>query len=162
RLTAANPAAVASEGDRRSDPEVELERAAHGPAVGGRRRGGGGVRSTLIALVSTVVFVVAVSFLVSRSSNWPAVKAQYFDWSILKESMPAIARAFWLNVKIFWGAEAFILVLALVLAVLRNLPGPVFFPVRALAIVYADLFRGIPTVLVITMLGFGVPALALN
>jgi len=58
-------------------------------------------------------------------------------------------------------AEVFILVFALVLAVLRGLPGPVFFPLRALATVYADLFRGIPTILVIYILGFGVTALQL-
>ncbi len=63
--------------------------------------------------------------------------------------------------KIFLIAEVFILVFALVVAVLRGLPGPVFFPIRALAIVYVDLFRGVPTILVIYILGFGVPALAL-
>ncbi len=63
--------------------------------------------------------------------------------------------------KIFLIAEVFILVFALFLAVLRSLPGPVFFPLRALAIVYADLFRGIPTILVIYILGFGAPALGL-
>jgi polar amino acid transport system permease protein len=65
------------------------------------------------------------------------------------------------NVKIFLIAEVFILILALVLAILRGLPGPVFFPLRALATVYADLFRGVPTVLVIYILGFGVTALQL-
>ena len=60
-----------------------------------------------------------------------------------------------MNVKLFCVAEAIILPAALLLAVLRSLPGPVFFPIRALAIVYADLFRGIPTILVIFMLGFG-------
>ena len=64
--------------------------------------------------------------------------------------------------KIFSIAEVLILVFALFLAVLRSLPGPVFFPLRALAIVYADLFRGIPTILVIAMLGFGAPALGLS
>ena len=63
--------------------------------------------------------------------------------------------------KIFLIAEVFILVFALVVAVLRGLPGPVFFPIRALAVVYVDLFRGVPTILVIYILGFGVPALAL-
>jgi polar amino acid transport system permease protein len=66
------------------------------------------------------------------------------------------------NVKLFCIAEAIILPAALLLAVLRSLPGPVFFPIRALAIVYADLFRGIPTILVIFMLGFGMPALGLE
>ena len=63
--------------------------------------------------------------------------------------------------KIFLIAEVFILVFALAIALLRSLPGPVFFPIRALAVVYVDLFRGIPTILVIYILGFGVPALAL-
>ena len=55
-----------------------------------------------------------------------------------------------------------ILVFALVLAVLRSLPGPVFFPIRALAIMYADFFRGVPTILVIALLGFGAPGLGLS
>ena len=45
---------------------------------------------------------------------------------------------------------------------LRSLPGPVFFPVRLLAVVYADFFRGVPTILVIALLGFGAPALGLD
>jgi polar amino acid transport system permease protein len=65
-------------------------------------------------------------------------------------------------VKIFCIAEVLILPLALLLAVIRSLPGPVFFPLRALAIVYADFFRGVPTILVITMLGFGAPALQIS
>jgi polar amino acid transport system permease protein len=65
-------------------------------------------------------------------------------------------------VKIFLIAEVFILVFGLGIAVLRSLPGPVFFPVRALAIAYADIFRGIPTILVIYILGFGAPALQLS
>lgn len=64
--------------------------------------------------------------------------------------------------KIFLIAEPIILVTALVLAVVRSLPGPVFFPVRALAIVYADFFRGVPTILVILMLGVGMPALGVE
>ena len=64
--------------------------------------------------------------------------------------------------KIFCISEVFILVLALLLAVIRSMPGPVFFPVRALAVVYADFFRGVPTILVITLLGFGAPALGLK
>jgi polar amino acid transport system permease protein len=65
-------------------------------------------------------------------------------------------------VKLFCVAELLILPAALFVAVIRSLPGPVFFPLRALAIVYADLFRGIPTILVISILGFGMPALGLS
>jgi polar amino acid transport system permease protein len=56
----------------------------------------------------------------------------------------------------------FILVAALGIAVLRSLPGPVFFPLRALAVAYTDLFRGIPTILVVYILGFGAPALQIQ
>jgi polar amino acid transport system permease protein len=65
-------------------------------------------------------------------------------------------------VKIFCIAEAIILVAALGVAVIRGLPGPVFFPLRLIAIIYADFFRGIPTILLIYLLGFGVPALQLS
>jgi polar amino acid transport system permease protein len=65
-------------------------------------------------------------------------------------------------VKLFLIAEVIILPAALLLAVIRTLPGPVFFPLRALAILYTDLFRGTPTILLVLMLGFGMPALGLS
>jgi polar amino acid transport system permease protein len=114
-----------------------------------------------IALLSTVVFVVLVVVVITRSPGWDEFKAYFFDWEKYKESFPEIAEAFWLNVKIFCIAEVIILFTALGVAVLRSLPGPVFFPIRALATVYVDLFRGIPTILVILMLGQGMPALGL-
>jgi polar amino acid transport system permease protein len=105
---------------------------------------------------------VLLAVVITRAPGWDEFKAYFFDWDKYRESFPEIAEAFWLNVKIFCIAEAIILVTALGLAVLRGLPGPVFFPIRALATVYADLFRGIPTILVILMLGQGMPALGLS
>ena len=70
--------------------------------------------------------------------------------------------AFWLNVQIFMVSEVFILVLALVIAVVRGIPGPVFFPFRLVAVAYTDLFRGVPLILVLYMIGFGVPGLGLG
>jgi polar amino acid transport system permease protein len=105
-----------------------------------------------------VLAVVAIT----HAPGWPEVKSTFFDWDQFRDSMPEIASAFLLNVEIFLIAEAFILVFALVLAVIRSLPGPVFFPLRALAIAYADFFRGVPTILVIALLGFGAPALDLE
>ncbi|MDX6508016.1 MAG: polar amino acid transport system permease protein [Gaiellaceae bacterium] len=115
-----------------------------------------------IALLSTAVFVVVVIVAVRQSAGWPEVRRTFFDWGDISGSFPDIARAFILNVKIFLVCEVFILVLALVIAVLRSLPGPVFFPLRALAVIYADLARGVPTILVIALLGFGAPALQLT
>jgi polar amino acid transport system permease protein len=150
---------VASEGDRRADPEV-VERRSR--LLGGLRFGGEGARAVVIALVSTAVFLTAVIVAVTQSPGWPEVRHAFFNWGDISSSFPEIARAFVLNVKIFLVCEVCILILALVVAVLRSLPGPVFFPLRALAIIYSDLARGIPTILVIALLGFGVPALQLS
>ena len=114
-----------------------------------------------MSVVSTVVFFGAIALIVVNAAGWPDVKQAFFDGDLFRESFPDIARAFVLNVKIFVVAEIVILVFALLIAVLRGLPGPVFFPIRALATIYADLFRGIPTILVIYILGFGVTALQL-
>jgi len=150
---------VASEGDRRSDPEVAERRSR---LLGGLRLEGEGARGVAIALISTAVFLVAIVVAVTQSAGWPEVRRTFFDWGDISGSFPDIARAFVLNVKIFLVCEVVILVLALVIAVLRSLQGPVFFPLRALAIIYSDLARGIPTILVIALLGFGAPALQLT
>ena len=149
---------MASEGDRRADPEVERR----SRLLGGLRFEGEGARGVAIALVSTVVFLTLVVVAVTQSAGWPEVKRTFFDWGDISSSFPDIARAFVLNVKIFLVCEVCVLILALVIAVLRSLPGPVFFPLRALAVVYSDLARGVPTILVIALLGFGAPALQLT
>jgi polar amino acid transport system permease protein len=122
----------------------------------------GDARSVTIALASTVVFFAVLALVITNSPGWPEVKTAFFNREVFSDAFPEVLRAFWLNIKIFCVAEVFILVFALVIAVLRSLPGPVFFPIRALAIVYTDFFRGIPTILLIFILGFGVPALGLS
>jgi polar amino acid transport system permease protein len=149
---------VAGEGDRRADLEVTRR----SRLLDGLRSGGDPRRSVAIAIVSTVVFFTALAIGITHAPGWPEVRSSFFNWHEFRSTFPDIARGFVLNIKIFSIAEAFILVFALFLAVLRSLPGPVFFPVRALAIVYTDLFRGIPTILVIAMLGFGAPALGVS
>jgi polar amino acid transport system permease protein len=121
-----------------------------------------GAKGVALALLSTAVFVTVIVVAVTQSAGWPEVKRVFFDWGDISSSFPDIARAFKLNVEIFLVCEVFILVLALVIAVLRSLPGPVFFPLRVLATIYVDLARGVPTILVIALLGFGAPALQLT
>jgi len=150
---------VASEGDRRADLEVDESRRSR---ILGSLSGADGRRGVAIALLSTLVFLVVVVVVVANSPGWPTVHQQFFSWHYFRSSMPGIARAFLLNCKIFLIAECLILPFALLIAVLRSLPGPVFFPLRALAIVYADFFRGVPTILVIFILGYGVPGLELS
>jgi polar amino acid transport system permease protein len=146
---------VASEGDRRAGPEV----AARSSKVLG---GGGDARNVTIALASTICFFVLIAVAITHAPGWHEVRRTFFDWGEFHRTLPEISRAFLLNVKIFCIAEVLILVVALIVAVIRSLPGPVFFPLRALAIAYADFFRGVPTILVIAILGFGAPALGLK
>ena len=108
------------------------------------------------------MFFATIVIVVVTSTGWPDVKQAFFSGSEFRGSFPGIASGFLTNVKLFCIAEVLILVLALLIAVLRSLPGPVFFPLRLLAIIYADLFRGIPTILLIYILGFGVPGLQLS
>ena len=115
-----------------------------------------------VAVASTLVFLALIVVLVVNSAGWPEVKRSFFNREIFDASFPTIAEAFLLNIRIFLIAEAVILVAALAIAVLRSLPGPVFFPLRALAVVYTDLFRGVPTILVVYILGFGAPALQIQ
>jgi polar amino acid transport system permease protein len=148
---------VARQGHGRAGPQVA------GLNRGSKILGGGGAgRAVTLALLSTAVLFAGLAYVVTHSPGWPEVRAAFFNGDAYRDSFPEISRAFLLNVKIFLIAEAFILVFALLLAVLRGLPGPVFFPVRLLAIAYADFFRGVPTILVIALLGFGAPALALD
>jgi polar amino acid transport system permease protein len=120
---------------------------------------GEGRRAVLIAVASTLVFFAVLAFAVVSSPGWDAVREAFFNGKRFSESLPDTVRGFRLNVELFLVAEVFVLVFALFIAVLRSLPGPVFFPIRLLAIAYTDFFRGVPTILVILILGFGAPTL---
>jgi polar amino acid transport system permease protein len=119
-------------------------------------------RSTLVALASTVVFAGAVAVGITSSPGWPRVQDTFLDPAIAWSSLPAVLEGLWLNVRVLVVAEAGILVLGLAIAVLRTLRGPVFFPVRALATGYVDLFRGVPLLIALYLIGFGLPALRLQ
>jgi polar amino acid transport system permease protein len=149
---------VAGESRRRSDPALDERRS----RILGSLRSGAGSRGALIATFSTIVVFAALILLITHAPGWPEVRSTFLDWGQFKDSMPDIARAFLLNVKIFCIAEVLILIFALLLAIIRSLPGPAAFPLRVLGIAYADFFRGVPTILVIATLGFGAPALQLK
>jgi polar amino acid transport system permease protein len=124
--------------------------------------GGGAGRSTLIAAVSTIVFFGVLVLVIVSAPGWPEVRESFFNGEIFRESLREIAPKLLVNIQMFLIAEVFILVFGLAIAILRSLPGPVFFPLRLLSVVYTDFFRGVPTILVIYLLGFGVPALGLS
>jgi polar amino acid transport system permease protein len=127
-----------------------------------RSRRSEGTRGALIATASTVVFVTVVVVGVLHSPGWPLVHESFFNGRDFATSWPDIVHGFWLNVRMFLIAEVLILVFALLLAIIRSLPGPVFFPLRALVVVYTDFFRGVPVILIVLLLGFGMPPLQLQ
>jgi len=120
-------------------------------------------RSLWISSAATVVFFAAVVVGTVTSPGWETVKTTFFSVDDAKASFPSIWHAFWTyNVKLFLIGEVLILALALVVALVRQSRTPVLLPLRIVAVVYTDLFRGIPTILLVFMLAFGVPALDLQ
>lgn len=126
-----------------------------------RRHREEGVRAALVAAVSTVVVFGLLAWWVLTSERWPEVQEQFFNPDHFAAAWPEVLGGFWLNIQMFMVGEVLILVFALVFAMIRALRGPAFFPLRALVIGYIDLIRGLPIILLILLLGFGVPALQL-
>ena len=119
-------------------------------------------RGTLIAVVSSVIVLGGLAAIVLTSSGWPAVKSTFFSWSAFKTSFPDILKAFWIDVKLFIAVEAVVLVLGLVIALVRTTRAPALFPMRLLSTLWVDILRGVPTILVVYLIGFGIPALQLS
>jgi polar amino acid transport system permease protein len=119
-------------------------------------------RNSLIAVLSSVVVIGGLATLVLTSPGWPTVKETFFNWDEFKNSFPEVLSGFWLDVKIFLVVEVAVLVIALIIALVRVNRSPGLFPVRLLGTIWVDLFRGVPTILLIYLIGFGVPALELE
>ena len=133
-----------------------------GPPIVRRRRSRISWRATAIALASTVVVIAGLAWVVVNAPGWSEVQTDFLNGPIFWASLPGLIAAFGKNVELFLIAEMLILPFGLVIAVMRGLPGPVFFPVRLLATVYVDIFRALPSLLVIFILGFGIPGLGID
>ncbi|MDT5190416.1 MAG: polar amino acid transport system permease protein [Mycobacterium sp.] len=119
-------------------------------------------RSTLIALLSTVVFAAVLLFAVTSSPGWPRVRDSFFNLRVGWDSLPALLDGLWLNIRVLVVCQVLVLICGLGLAAVRTLRGPVWFPVRALATGYVDLFRGLPLLICLYLVGFGLPGLRLS
>ena len=119
-------------------------------------------RSVLIAAVSTLALVAVAALAVANAPGWPRVKASFFDLDAARRALPDVALGLVLNVEVFAAVGVAMLVIGLLVAVLRTLPGAVFWPVRALATIYVDLFRGVPLLVLLYLVGYGVPGLRLQ
>lgn len=126
-------------------------------ALSARRR-----RDATVSTISTVLVLGLLLALIVNSPGWPAVKESFFNGVYARDVLPDILEGLRLTIILFVTAEPVVLIAGLALAVVRGLTAPVFTPLRILAIAYADVVRGIPTILLIFMFGFGIPALNLQ
>lgn len=119
-------------------------------------------RSILISLLSTVVFAGVMTLLLINSPGWARVRESFFDPQVAAESFPRIVKGLWLNIQVLFFASIGVAIFGTLLAIARTLKGAVFTPIRLLAAGYTDIFRGIPVLLVLYLVGFGIPGLELT
>ncbi len=125
-------------------------------ATGSARKG------LLVATLSTLVVAGVVAYSIGSSPAWPEVQKAFFDGRYFSTSLPRVAAAFVINVQLFILAELLILPIGLLIALARSITTPALAPLRIFATIYVDFFRGVPSILIIYVLGFGVPALRIE
>jgi polar amino acid transport system permease protein len=136
---------------------------------GPRLLSGGGRRATAISTASTLVVLAGLVAIFLLAPGSAEVRHTFFDpadmWQSFignpKQGYYSVGEALWLNIRMFIAAEILILIVALVIALIRLSTSPVIFPFRVLSMIYVDFFRGVPLLLIILAIGFGVPALRL-
>ena len=134
-----------------SPSELELERRAY--RVRQSRR------SVLVAVASSLVFAVIVWATVINTPGWSGVQQAFFNPQVAWDALPAVWDGFLLNLQVLAFSVVTVSVVALAIALLRTLRGPVFLPLRAIAAAYTDIFRGLPFIIVLYLVGFGLPTM---
>ena len=143
-----------SEARRFSPSEIELDRRAFRLA---RKR-----KSTLVAFLSTIAFAVIAWLSLVSSPGWPRVEQSFFNFETAVAALPSVLDGLLLNLRVLFFSVIGVLVFGLTLALLRTLRSPIFTPIRLLARGYVDLFRGLPLIIVLYLVGFGIPGLRLE
>ncbi|MET7755875.1 amino acid ABC transporter permease [Streptomyces sp. NPDC005389] len=119
-------------------------------------------RHTWVSTLCTLLGLVAVGAAAVASPGWERVDSLFLDGAELRSAFPDLLRGFWLNIQMFLVAEVLILVLGLLIALVRVTRSPGLQPLRLAATLYVDVFRGVPTLLLVFLVGFGLPALQLQ
>jgi polar amino acid transport system permease protein len=137
--------------EARTPSDIEL-----GRRVFRRRQG---TRSVFISLASTLAFAAIVWLTLVNTPGWSTVQKTFFDPAVLVTAWPRVAAGFLVNLRVLLFATVGVFIFSLLIASARTLRGPIFFPLRGLAAGYTDLFRGVPLIIVLYIVGFGVPGL---
>lgn len=118
-------------------------------------------RSTAVALLSTLLVGAVLTIIVANAQGAEAVRESFFNWYYAKKAFPRILDGIFLNLRVLLIAEFFVLVLGLSIAIARTTTSPVLYPLRLIATIYTDVFRGMPLLLVLFLVGLGIPGLRL-
>jgi polar amino acid transport system permease protein len=118
-------------------------------------------RSTAVALLSTLLVGAALTIIVANAQGAEAVRESFFNWYYAKKAFPRILDGILLNLRVLFVAEFFVLVFGLSIAIARTTTSPVLYPLRLIATIYTDVFRGMPLLLVLFLVGLGIPGLRL-
>ena len=118
-------------------------------------------RALLRAGGSTLAVLIAIIVLVPMAPGWERVKASFFNWEVAAKTYPKLLEAFLLDVAIFLWCAPLIAVWGMVIAICRDVRNPALYPLRLFGAIYTDIFRGVPVILVVYLIGFGIPGLGL-
>lgn len=119
------------------------------------------LQSVMTSLISTIVFVAIIVIGLKMSPGWPRVKETFFSAEYFVSSFPEILKGLWLNIKVLAIALVGVAIFATLIALVRTSNNPVLFPLRALAALYTTIMRGIPMIVVLYLIGFGIPGLGI-
>ncbi len=125
--------------------------------VQARRASAAGREEAQIAMGYAAAAIVVAGILLMAFANSGGIAETFFTSSAWRQSFPEMIRAFWTNIWVAVVAQVFVLVFGLVLAIMRMLPGRAGAPLRLIALVYCDIFRAIPAIVVILLIAFGTP-----
>lgn len=118
------------------------------------------IKSSVIAALSTIAVVTLLVVWIPTLDGWPSVRKSFFDGETFRKSFGPILRAFWLDVRIFLACSVLIVITGLLVALARSVRSPLLYPLRLFATLYTDLVRGVPVILWIFIIGFGVAGLS--
>jgi polar amino acid transport system permease protein len=118
-------------------------------------------RSTAVALLSTLIVGAILTAIVVNAQGFAAVRESFFNWHYAQKAFPRIFDGILLNLRVLFIAEFFVLVFGLAIAIARTTNSPVLYPLRLIATMYTDVFRGMPLLLVLFLVGLGIPGLRL-
>ena len=115
------------------------------------------IQSTITSLISTIVFVVVIVIGLKLSPGWPRVKETFFSGEYFVKSFPHVLDGLWLNIRVLLVAVVGVAILSTLIALVRTSRSPILFPLRILALIYTTVMRGVPIIVVLYLIGFGIP-----